>query len=87
MVSSCEYCEIFKNTYSEEHLREAGSGLYTLQRPLWICLTIILLLRPFFTGSDLLWSSHNRLLKRIYREFFHLLALHKNVPQESDIIR
>ena len=22
----CEYCEIFKNTYFEEHLRKAASG-------------------------------------------------------------
>ena len=25
-VFSCEYCEIFKNTYSEKHLRTAASG-------------------------------------------------------------
>ena len=24
---SCEYCKIFKNTYSEEHLRTTASGL------------------------------------------------------------
>ena len=24
---SCKYCEIFKNTYSEEHLRTAASAL------------------------------------------------------------
>ena len=26
-VFSCKYCEIFKNTYFEEHLRTAASAL------------------------------------------------------------
>ena len=29
---SCEYCEVFKNTYFEEHLRTADSGQISLQR-------------------------------------------------------
>ena len=28
---SCEYCEIFKNTYFEEHLRKAATGFTILQ--------------------------------------------------------
>ena len=30
-VLSCEYCEIFKNTYFEEHLRTAASVLLIIK--------------------------------------------------------
>ena len=30
-VFSCKYCEIFKNTYFEEHLRTAASRLFLLE--------------------------------------------------------
>ena len=29
-VFSCEYCEIFKNTYFEEHLRTAASDIINI---------------------------------------------------------
>ena len=40
MVFSCEYCEIFKNTYSEEHLPKAAS-IHTYISNLKIILLIV----------------------------------------------